>query len=495
MDIRIIARSLFGRRWLQYYAAITCTIAMFISGMTYVWPSPSLPKLMSRTSAIPITKDEGSWLASFTPVGDLFGAPLAAFTADYFGRKNAILIATVPYLIHWLIIYFASSLPHLLIARFLCGFADGQILTILPMYIGEMAEYDIRGRLGNLITVMADLGTLFVYCVGPYVSITAMALLSCIFPIMVFILFYPMPDSPYYHLSKLDYLSASRSLRQFRGRDEVDEELVQLHQVVTEQMIQPSTWGELFKNKTNLKALLIVIGLKSSQQLSGISAFLVYSELIFTEAAGNIDPSISAMIFGFIQLVSSAFSAVAVDYIGRKPLLISSCIGSAVALFAQGTYFYLLQHSYDVTGFKWVPLTSMLLFIVMYCYGLGAIVFMMPSEMFPTNIKAKALCLLDLYFALTAFLVMKLFEVVSSNYGDHAPFYGFMVFTLMSIVFIVYCVPETKGKTLHEIQSILSGHESGFVSETKPLLPYKTAYPIIPCDTGTNNNRFYSRNI
>lgn len=444
---------------------------MFISGMVYVWPSPTLPKLFAKNSPIPITDDEGSWLASFSPFGDLVGAPVASFTADYFGRKNAILIAIVPYLLSWIMVYYANTLPLLLLARFLVGFADGQHLTIIPMYLGEMAESDIRGRLGNLITVMADVGTLFMYCVGPFVSIKMMAIIGSIFPILTIITFFNMPESPYYYLTKLDYLEASRSLKRLRGRDDVDDELLQLHQVVSEEMSKPSTWHELFTNKSNVKAMLIVVGLKSAQQLSGISAFLVYSELIFTDADGYLSPAVSAIIFGAVQLASSAFSAIAVDYVGRKPLLITSCIGSAIALAAQGTYFYLQQETtYDMTHLSWVPITSMLVFIVMYCYGLGAIVFMMPSEMFPTNVKAKALCLMDIYFAFAAFVVMKLYGVVSSKCGEHVPFFCFCFFCLVSIVFIIYCVPETKGKTLDEIQIYLRGDGNGYVGEKKPLL-------------------------
>ena len=119
---------------------------MLISGMHFGWSSPSLPKLLSNTSSIPITNSQSSWIASISLLGDLVGAPMSATLADTFGRKTTILFAAVPYAVAWILIAMAKNVHFLLIARFICGIGDGISFTIAPMFIGEIADNDIRGK-------------------------------------------------------------------------------------------------------------------------------------------------------------------------------------------------------------------------------------------------------------------------------------------------------------------------------------------------------------
>ncbi|XP_044732841.1 facilitated trehalose transporter Tret1-like [Chrysoperla carnea] len=444
-------------RWRQYAAVIISTFAMFASGMHYSWTSPSLPKLFSNDSTIRINTEQGSWLASISLLGDLIGAPVGAFIADYLGRKEAVFFSVTPYLIGWILIAVAESYPILLLARFVVGIGDGSSYTILPMYIGEISDNDIRGRLGNFIQVMADFGALCLYSIGPFVSIKTMAVISSVIPILIYIVFPWFPESPYHLLIHGDYDKARKVLQKFRGRMEVDNELKEMNKIVVKQSAMSSSWKELFVTRSNLKALLILMGLKTIQQFSGISVVLVYTELIFESATHNgLSPSISAIIVGAVQLVFSFFSAVVVDYVGRKPLLIASSLGCAICLGGQTLYFYFQNHP-NIEYFQWLPITSMIGYIIMYSYGLGALPFMMPSELFPTNIKAKALCIMDVYLALAAFVVIKLYYPTAMMFGFYVPFAFFTFSCLISIFFIVFCVPETKGRSLDEIQEILKG--------------------------------------
>ncbi|XP_044731704.1 facilitated trehalose transporter Tret1-2 homolog [Chrysoperla carnea] len=459
-DVRVkTATKCCTRRWLQYAATLAATLSMFSSGMHFVWASPSLPKLYANDSSIPITLDQGSWLASISLIAELPGSPLGAFSAEYFGRKNAILLTAIPYLTAWIMIILANNVTTLLVARFIVGIADGSTYTILPMYIGEIAEDDIRGKLGNSITMMMDFGAVFIYSVGPWVSIKAMAGIASVFPLILIVIFMWMPETPYYLLMKGKKVKAKKSLKAFRGFENVDEEFDEMSAIVDEQMSHKSKWSELFFVRSNFKALCILLGLKTVQQMSGVSAFLVYSEIIFQKAGGLISGEICAIIFGFVQFLSSLFCTLVVDLFGRRILLMISAGGCFFALVAQTAYFYI---QYNINPqieeeYGWVPLTCMLFYVIMYSLGLGAIPMMVPSELFPTNIKAKALCVMDLYLAMAAFVTTIFYQSLAVKFGDHIPFSIFAISCVIGITWIYFCVPETKGRSLEEIQEILKG--------------------------------------
>lgn len=455
-------RKCLSRRWIQYATVFTATLCMMASGMHYGWSSPALPKLQAPDSPIPIpiTNDQGSWIASLSLLGDLVGAPLSALGADYLGRKTTIILGGLPYFIAWIMIAFTSSLEVIYCARFLAGIGDGVAYTIIPMYIGEIAEDNIRGLLGTTICTMADLGILMIYIIGPYVNIMTSALISSLFPLALLVTFWYMPESPYYLLMRGKQEGAKTSLQKLRGREDVDNELNEMSVIVEEQMMKSGSIKEILVIPSNRNAILILIGLKAAQQFSGITAFLFYVQIIFEKSGGLLSSAMSSILFGLVQLISSVSSSLVIDRLGRKPLLIMSCIFTAIPLVVQGSYFYIQDKtSYDLEPYNWIPMATMLTFVITYSFGLGVIPYMMPGELFPTNIKAKALCIMDLYLALAAFMVAKIYQVIADAFGSYVPFFVFTVCCLLSLVFVILCVPETKGRSLEEIQMWLKGHK------------------------------------
>lgn len=436
------------------------SLSMFITGMHFVWSSPSLPKLYGNESQINITIEEGSWIASMELLTNVPGSLIGAILADYLGRKKSILITTLPYLSSWLLIAFGKDIKTLLTAKFLVGIADGITYTILPMYVGEIAEDDIRGKLGNCMTVMFDSGSLFLYSVAPWISIQSMAQIGSIFPIILFMLIIFMPETPYYLLMKDKIPKAKESLQLLRQySSNIDAEFNQMRKTVEFQTQQTSNWSDLYINPGYFKAILIIMGVKTLQQMSGIYAIMVYSEIIFEEADGIFSGAISSIIFGTFLLISGIFGLLIIDKIGRRPLLVFSFLGCFLALITQTIYFYFQYYNLcDLSMVSWVPISAMLVYIISYGIGLGPIPMTYIGEMFPTNIKAKALCFLDIYFGLIEFLVVKNYQIMANYFGSYIPFAIFSMSCLIGIPFVLYCIPETKGCSLDYIQNILGNN-------------------------------------
>lgn len=131
---------------------VAATIGPFAVGTVLAWTSPVLPMLQAPGSRIPITSDEGSWVGSLIAIGAIIGSIPAGKGADIFGRKPTIAALAVPFIISWAMIYFASSVWELYVARLIAGAVIGGVTATVPMYIGEIAESSIRGKFDHVLS-------------------------------------------------------------------------------------------------------------------------------------------------------------------------------------------------------------------------------------------------------------------------------------------------------------------------------------------------------
>ncbi|KAF5272316.1 hypothetical protein FQA39_LY07917 [Lamprigera yunnana] len=443
----------------QYLAMITATLSIVSSGMHYGWPSPSLPQLQHVNSTIPITNGEGSWMAVMPLAGATVGSIFGGLFLDTIGRKKTVLFTAVPFFASWLMVAYARSVALLIVARFVAGVADGLAFCAVPMYLGEIANPEIRGFLGSGCSITWIFGMLLINILGSYLSISITAIISSVIPVILIVTFTWMPESPYYLIIKNRSEDAKKSLRIFKRTNDVDDELRRLTTAVNEQNTNTGKFFDLFTVKSNRKAVLVMMGMRAVQQCSGTMAIAFYAHTIFENAGDDISSSTATIIYFGVQLLLSTFSSIIVDRTGRRPLLILSIVGAATALFIEGSYFYIkLNHSeLNVTRFSYIPIVALIMYVVLFGIGLQAIPILLLGELFSTNVKAFALGLADIYFNIVATIVSKFFQVVKDNYGIHVPFFVFTGCCIIGLFFIIYCVPETKGKTLEEIQEELRG--------------------------------------
>lgn len=206
----------------------------------------------------------------------------------------------------------------------------GIAFAVMPVYIGEIAESDIRGCLGSSISVMYNMGVLLTYAIGPYVTIPQFAIISTSVPVLLFVTFMWVPESPYFLLATDQPQLAKDNLKILRRDKNIEKEFKHIQEAVAEQMKEKENSNILIlliKQKSNRKALLIMLGVRSVHQLCGMTSFIFYAEKIFGEAGGMLSSSTSAAIYALLQIVACFLSTVLLDRAGRKPLLIVSCVG------------------------------------------------------------------------------------------------------------------------------------------------------------------------
>lgn len=427
--------------------------------MQYGWTAPTIPVLQSPDSPVKISESDVVWLESLYLIGGCIGLPVTIFSVDKFGRKRSILLASCTNLIAWILIATASSTPQLYTARILTGLAGDVAFVSCPMYIAEIADQNIRGFLGSCIYLMMLIGVVIVYSVAPFVTVTTTACVGAAIIICQLLIFPFMPESPYYLLVKNKQEEAGKSLSRLRNNRNIEKEFREITAAVDRQNNERGSCIDLFRVKSNLKAITIMTVLNASQHFSSISVMLMNLHTILADAGAILSPSSAGIYFAVMMLCASSVSGITVDKAGRKVLLTSSSILTGLSLATLATYFAVKNAGIDVTNYNWVPVVAVMTYAVVFKFGLGLIPIVLTAELFPTSTKAMGMTIADAMYIFWGTVSIYLYQYLADAYGLHVPFFVFSTSCIFTAMYIIFCIPETKGKTLEEIQYILKGEK------------------------------------
>lgn len=419
-----------------------------------------MPILKSSDSHVPITSDDASWIASFYLLGTIPGCIIAAFMVDRLGRKMSLLIGGIPLTLSYVLILVAWNPYVLYAARGIGGIGQGIAYVICPMYIGEIADKEIRGTLGSFIKLMVTFGELYAHAIGPFVSYQWLAYSCLVIPLVFFISFPWMPESPYYLLMQNRQNNAMTSLKRLKrcvSSSQLETDMEQMQKIVVRDLSDRGRFWDLFGTPGNRRAVIVSIGLQLILQFSGICAVESYTQEILEEGDAGLPASMSVILLSMLQLIAGLGAVVLVDKLGRRPLLITTSLLAGIALTIAGV-FYLVKFQFGVNtiGYGWLLHSSVIFYELIIALGLNPLPYMMLGELFPTNVKGAAVSLANVVSSLLAFIVSKMYQVISDNWGVYAAFSWFAISCYLGVIFIALLVPETKGKSLLEIQEELN---------------------------------------
>ncbi|XP_065088842.1 facilitated trehalose transporter Tret1-2 homolog, partial [Ochlerotatus camptorhynchus] len=308
-------------------------------------------------------------------------------------------------------------------------------------------------------TPSLPVGILYVYSIGPYVGYYAFQWICCAVPLLFLVVFGYMPETPHYFVSKGLYQQAAASLMYLRdaSADEIQPDLLAIKKFLQrdEHIQSTNSLKSLFTQRSNLKALTISFCLISLQQWTGIDCILSNSELIFEKAQISLSADVSTIIMGAIQVVCCCVTLLFVDRVGRKPVLMSSALGLSVALTLLGAFFMMEQMNVDSKYIGWIPLTGMLGFIAIFNFGFGPVPWAIASEIFAHDVKAIGNTINVSVSWILDFLALRFFLLISESFGFEWAFWMFAIICAVAFVFTMFCVVETKGLSLQEIQERL----------------------------------------
>lgn len=429
------------------------------------WSSPVMYKLSLPNSTeydFPISPTSKDWISSLINLGAAAVCFPIGLIMDVLGRKKTMLLLVIPFTIGWLLISFATNVGMLLAGRFITGVAGGAFCVTAPAYTSEIAQDSIRGKLGTYFQLMITVGILFSYVVGSYTSVFVFNILCLCIPLVFGVIFFFMPESPSYLVVKGRNDEARSALVRLRGDNyDVDTELNNLKFKAEQSQNQRVSFLASVTKKTALKAILICYALMLFQQLSGINAVLFNTSTIFSSAGASISAEIATIIIGVIQVVATFISSMIVDKLGRRILLMFSALVMCLCTTALGVYFFLQdkhgENASILEAISWLPLLSLSLFIIAFSFGFGPIPWMMAGELCLIDIKAFVASTAGTFNWLLSFTVTSTFTMLNKSIGSGQVFWLFASIMLLGFVFIFLVVPETKGKSVDEIQVMLGG--------------------------------------
>ncbi|GMI88754.1 hypothetical protein like AT5G17010 [Hibiscus trionum] len=421
---------------------------------------------LSGISWYDLSSVEIGLITSGSLYGALIGSVLAFNIADFLGRRRELITASIMYLIGAVVTAFAPNLVVMVIGRFVYGIGIGLAMHSAPMYIAETAPSQIRGILISLKEFFIVLGMVAGYGIGSILVETVsgwryMYGASTPFSVIMGIGMWWLPASPRWLLLRaIQGKGDMQELRetaicclcQLRGQSigdsasqQVDEILTELSYVGEEKEV---TLGEIFQGKC-LKAMIIGAGLVLFQQITGQPSVLYYAASILQSAGFSAasDATRVSILLGLLKLIMTGVAVVAVDRLGRRPLLLGGVSGMVISLFLLGSYYLFLD---DVAA---VAVVALLLYVGCYQLSFGPIGWLMISEVFPLRLRGRGLSVAVLVNFGANALVAFAFSPLKAWLGAGIVFYVFGVIAILSLVFIFFVVPETKGLTLEEIEA------------------------------------------
>jgi len=408
--------------------------------------------------AIPLTDEDISWIGGFFCIGGILGTPLYGYFATSFGRKLTLILAALPFILAYGLILIADSSYYIFVARVIAGLGGAGACIIVPMYIGETAEDDIRGVLGSYFNLFICAGILVSYIIGSYTSYFTLSLISLMIPVGFLVASLWLPESPIYLLIKNHEDSAIKSLNKLRGNNK---ELIEIELTNLSASIRETNTSEekpslldMWRDVGTRKGLIIGTTCMSIQQFSGISPIINYTVAIFEASGSDISPNIATIVVGALQLVGACLGTVLMDRAGRRFLLLLSSIGMGLTLAPIAYFFHLKLTGSDpefMQSIGWLPVTSMSIYIVVYALGFGPVPFVLIGELFTTEARSIASSICVLYIWFLAFLLLKFFSNLSDLIGIDQCFGLFSACCFAGAAFVYFYIPETKGKSVETI--------------------------------------------
>ncbi|KAG5881448.1 hypothetical protein JTB14_037666 [Gonioctena quinquepunctata] len=434
------------------------SILMFVGGTALTWSSPVLPKLQSTSDTpfvYPISAEQSSWISSLVTLGAAIGSFIFGYLADKVGRRYSILLMGVPFLVSYALMASVETVEAFYAARVITGLVVGGCFAVLPLYFCEISSKSHRGAVTSIISVSVVTGFLFSYVLGPWITVRSFNTILATFPACFLALYFFLGEETahFYVLQNEDHL-ARITLMRIRGKgEEIEDELREIREKVREQ--RQGSLMDTVTSRAFIKGFTMAVGLLVFQQFTGINGILMYSQNIFQMTGSSLEPAVCTIVLGCVQFASSLTTPFIADKFGRRAILIFSAVGMIISQLPLGVYCYMNDLGKNVDSIKFLPITTLTMFMFAYNSGFGPIPWIIMAEVFPARVKTIGSSAVTAINWVLAFTITKYFGDLIECVGLGQSFWLFASCCAVSVFFVLFCVVETKGKTLEEIQDDL----------------------------------------
>ncbi|WP_419805442.1 sugar porter family MFS transporter [Terriglobus sp.] len=385
--------------------------------------------------------------------GTVAGALGAGSLGARMGGRNALRVMAALYVISALGCALALNWPMLMIFRFIGGVGIGGSSVLGPVYIAELAPAAWRGRLVGTFQTMIVIGILIAYVSNWYIDRLGLGarewqyqLGIAVFPAIAFlVLLYTVPQSSRFLITQNSLGDALTVLRQM-GAINPEGELEDIRRSIHAESVEKNE--PLFQSKYRIP-IFLAISIGMFNQLSGINAILYYTNSIFTSAGLDRLSGFSQSIYiGLANLVGTVLGMLLIDKLGRKTLLLLGAVGTCISLSCVGLIYSTHSHANLLV---W----CLVGFIGFFAISQGAVIWVYLSEVFPTRVRNKGQSLGATTHWIMNAIIAALFPIAAVKLSRAVPFYFFAAMMVVQFIVVLAMYPETKGKTLEQLQAQL----------------------------------------
>ncbi|KAF8016003.1 hypothetical protein BT93_H1528 [Corymbia citriodora subsp. variegata] len=403
---------------------------------------------------------EYSMFGSILTIGAMLGAITSGRIADFIGRKGAMRLSAMFCIAGWLAVYFSNGAACLDMGRFFTGYGIGVLSYVVPIFIAEIAPKHLRGGLTTLNQLMIVTGASVAFLIGTIVTWRTLALTGLVPCIVLFVGLFLIPESPRWLAKVGREKEFHLALQKLRGKDaDVSREAAEIQVYIqTLHSLPKARMVDLFQSKY-IRSIIIGVGLMVFQQFGGINGISFYVSETFA-SAGLSSGKTGTIAYACVQVPITLVGAILMDKSGRRPLIMVSATGTFLGCFLAGSSFFLKAHNMFPESVPLMAVAGVLIFIASFSIGMGAVPWVIMSEIFPIDIKGAAGSLVVLVNWLGAWAVSYTFNFLM-NWSNSGTFFIYSGFSVLTILFVAKLVPETKGKTLEEIQACINPDSRG----------------------------------
>lgn len=400
------------------------------------------------------------WATGCALVGCAIGAAIAGVLSDWLGRKKVLILSAILFFISAVGTALPKNITTFIIYRIIGGLGVGAASMSSPMYIAEISPARIRGRMVSVNQFAIVTGFLVVYFVNYFIALQGDQMWNqesgwrwmfgseALPALLLLVLLFFVPESPRWLTKQNRSNEALEILTRVDGAEYAKTELLEIKDALAH---ESGSLKQLFQ--PGMKIVLVIgIVLAVLQQVTGINVFLYFGTEIFKKMGSDTNAALlQTVVVGTVNLTFTIIAIWMVDRLGRKPLMMIGSVGMGLSLLGMGLVAY-----YQKTDL-WV-LLFILGYIACFALSVGPVTWVILSEIFPTRIRGRAMAIATVCLWVANYLVSQTFPMMEENNWllekfHHAfPFWLYGIFCVALVTFVWRFVPETKGKTLEEIE-------------------------------------------
>ncbi|GAB1859080.1 Solute carrier family 2, facilitated glucose transporter member 8 [Camponotus japonicus] len=445
------------------YQVLMCLFANIVSlgsAMSFGYSAVAEPVMTApKTDDLQLDAVQANWMATATALSVPFGCLISSYVMRR-GRKISMFVTSLISLAGWVTIYMSNSYEQILVGRTISGVSTGMAAVPTTVYVAEIAETKWRARMVTWTSSFFALGVLVVYVIG-YIfkdNWRLMALMCALFPVVaIAVTLLVIPETPLWLRDQNRPEEALEIMKKFRGipKDQPAPVELLLELKPRPQKKNQNMLKHLMK-RSSLVPFVIMLSYFFFQQFSGIFVIIYNAVAIMDKSGVQIDPYIGAILIGVARFIASLLTAEMSRKFGQRISSIISGIGMTIFMGGLSLYLFLAENGTVISDKGMIPAACMMLYIFTSSLGYMIIPFAMVGEIFPSKVKDILSGLTVAIGYVFSAITIKIYPDMLKLMNMHGVCLFFAIISFVGVIFIVLFLPETKGKSLREIEDMFS---------------------------------------